>query len=222
MIYEAINQPLLLQVPKTAKRILDIGCGTGTLGKMIKEEIDCEVIGITYSETEANIAVTNLDKVVVRDLNNFFSDDLGKFDCVICSHILEHIYYPNELLQKLRTSLNTDGILLVALPNVLFWKQRWQFLTGHFKYQDAGLMDRTHFRFYDWETSHQLLEKEGYKILKSESEGAFPLPGIRKIFPKLGWSIDRTATKYFPGLFGLQFIFVCCILVDRELNRVLK
>ena len=209
IIYESVNQPVLLKVPKTAKRVLDIGCGTGTLGKQIQQDLNCEVIGITYAESEANLASKCLSQVIVRDLNSFNPAGLGQFDCIICSHILEHLYQPQKLLNQLRQSLNYDGVLIVALPNVLFWKQRLEFLKGNFKYQEGGLMDRTHFRFFDWETAHELLDKSGYKILDFEADGAFPLPGFRKLFPKLGLWIDRAATKQFPGLFGLQFVFVC-------------
>ena len=84
-----------------------------------------------------------------------------------------------------------------------------EFLKGNFKYQDAGLMDRTHFRFFDWETAYELLEQNGYKIIESEASGFFPLSGFRKFFPNLSLQIDQTASKYFPGLFGIQFIFSC-------------
>lgn len=210
MIYEAVNQPVRLRVPKTAKRVLDIGCGSGSLGRHIKQDINCEVVGVTYSESEAALAAKFLDRVLVRDLNNFDTSEVGYFDCVICSHVLEHLYHPQELLNRIRDRLTLDGILIVALPNVLHWKQRLEFLQGRFRYTDGGLMDKTHFRFFDWKTASELLEHSGYTVLEAEADGSFPLPYIRKFLPRefSSW-IDASFVKKYPGIFGFQFVFCC-------------
>jgi SAM-dependent methyltransferase len=210
MLYESINLPVFQSIPRTAKTILDIGCGTGSLGNKIKESIDCKIVVITYSESEALIAKQYLDRVLVADINQLDVNKIGSFDCVICSHILEHLNYPDKLISSLKANLNVNGILIVALPNVLLWKQRWQFLKGRFRYTDGGLMDSTHFRFFDWQTSHELLENSGYKIINSQAHGCFPLPIIRKFVPlNLSSKIDLIATKHLPGLFGSQFVFSC-------------
>jgi len=209
-IYEAVNQTVLLRVPKTAKRILDIGCGTGSLGIKIKHEINCEVVGVTYSKLESESANKYLDGVIIRDLNSFAPHELGQFDCIICSHILEHLYHPQALLNHLHDNLTADGVLIVALPNVLHWKQRWEFIRGRFRYTDGGLMDKTHFRFFDWETAHELLEQGGYQVVEAEADGNFPLPVLRKVCPaKFVDYIDKIALNKFPGLFGFQFVFSC-------------
>ena len=210
LIYEAVNQPVILRVPKTTKRVLDIGCGTGSLGRKIKEEINCEVVGVTYSKLEAECAFKCLDFVIIHDINSLNPYELGEFDCIICSHILEHLYQPQALLNHLHYNLSNDGIIIVALPNVLHWKQRLKFIRGRFRYTDGGLMDKTHFRFFDWETAHALLEQSGYKVIESEAYGNFPLPGIRKWLPQkiIDW-IDKDTVNNFPGLFGFQFVFSC-------------
>ncbi|MBP0014388.1 MAG: methyltransferase domain-containing protein [Roseofilum sp. SBFL] len=204
------NIPVMSRVPKTARRILDIGCGAGVIGKQIKQIMDCEIIGITNNESEVATSSEWLDKVVLHDLNEIFPrDKLGEFDCIICCHVLEHLYQPQQLLQQIKSSIKSDGILVVALPNILFWKQRLEFLKGCFRYADDGLTDRTHFRFFDWQTSHQLLKENGYRILNSEGNGFLPLPMIRNYFPKSSVKLDRIATEQFPGLFGWQFVFTC-------------
>lgn len=210
MSYEAVNQSVLLRVPQTVKRLLDIGCGTGGLGGKIKEFIACEVVGVTYSETELLLASKMLDKVFLGNLNNFNSEGLGEFNCITCSHILEHLYQPEKLLYSLHKNMNKTSVIIVALPNVLYWKQRWQFIRGRFRYTDGGLMDQTHFRFFDWQTAHELLENSGYTVLESEADGSFPLPFVRRILPSVVSSaIDRAAIRHFPGLFGFQFILYC-------------
>jgi len=209
MIYEAVNESILQEVPKHSRNILDIGCGTGALGKRIKSCQECYVTGITYSEEEAVLARKSLDCVLVQDLNTLNIEELGVFDCIICSHILEHLPKPDLLLQHLHNNLDaTNGMLLVAIPNVLHWKQRLQFLRGDFQYTDGGIMDRTHLRFYDWKTSLQLLELSGYEVISRSADGYFPLSFFRKIIGPIALRLDKLAAEISPSLFGVQFIFV--------------
>ena len=182
-MYEAINQAVFSCLPDNAQRILDVGCGAGNLGAAIKSDRACEIIGITYSQLEAEVAARTLDHALVADLNDIALPDLGQFDCIICSHILEHLYQPQDFLAQLHRFLDANGKLIVALPNILHWKQRLELLQGHFRYTEGGLMDRTHFRFFDWQTAHDLLTQSGYQILRSEADGSFPLPVIRKTLP---------------------------------------
>jgi len=132
MLYEALNTSVLNHLPKKTNYVLDIGCGTGQLGKYIKQKFECQVVGLTYSKEEVEKASLFLDEVIVCDLNNISVLDLGRFDCVICSHVLEHLYQPENLLKQLLNVLLPNGQLVVALPNVLHWKQRLKFLKGNF------------------------------------------------------------------------------------------
>ncbi len=209
MIYSSVNVFALNRVPLSAQRVLDVGCGSGTLGREIKQRIGSHVVGITYSPEEAALASKELDQVLVRDLNQFDVREAGRFDCVICSHVLEHLMEPEVLLSRLLGSLNPAGILIVILPNILFWKQRFEFLRGEFKYTEDGLMDRTHFRFYDWQSARALLINSGYVIKESAVEGMVPLRGLRGIFPQLCRRVDEAMARRFPGLFAFQFIFSC-------------
>ena len=217
MIYDGVNPIVFNNIPKSAKRILDIGCGSGALGRAIKNVMDCEVIGITYSEAEAAIARDRIDKVIVADLNNidFSPLDLGEIDCIICSHILEHLCEPQKLLQKLRLAFGESFKIIVALPNVLNWRQRLKFLRGEFRYTEGGLMEQTHFRFFDWETAFNLLENSDYEVVDQITDGYFPLPGIKEMIRPLANQIDQFFTSLMLGLFGVQFV-----LVARPLSSI--
>ena len=206
MFYESVNQAVLARVPRTTRRLLDIGCGTGALGQKIKEGMNCLVVGFNNSEAEVALAKGRIDQVLVCDLNSFEPPDMDRFDCIVCSHVLEHLCQPEEVLKRLLHLLAPDGTLVVALPNVLFWRQRLHFLRGSFRYTDGGLMDRTHFRFFDWSTAQNLLTGSGYSIVYAEADGSLPL--ARFLFRAGEW-IDRAALRLFPGLFGFQFVFVC-------------
>lgn len=208
IVYEAVNTSVLTRIPQTTQRLLDLGCGSGAFGQHVKQEFACEVIGVTFSNEEALLASQHLDQVLVHDLNDFDPVELGLFDCIICSHVLEHLYEPEKLLGKLRGNMTPQSTLIVALPNILNWKQRLAFARGHFRYTNGGLMDRTHFRFFDWETAFQLVQGNGYEVVQRVAEGHVPIPLFRKRLGPVASAIDSRAVKYLPGLFGDQFIIV--------------
>jgi SAM-dependent methyltransferase len=206
--YSAVNLEVLARVPSAARRVLDIGCGTGALGRALKESNNREVIGVNHSPAEARLAEACLDRVIVSDLDHPDFGEPGKFDCLICSHVLEHLKNPDQLLAFLRSYLVPNGTLIVALPNILHWKQRGRFLRGEFRYTVGGLMDSTHLRFFDWNTAGELVERAGYRIIERTATGNVPLPFFRDLMPRFAMKIDKKACALVPGLFGWQFIFV--------------
>lgn len=203
-IHDSINVPVLANIPPSVRRVLDLGCGTGALGRELKRRQSVEVIGITKSADEAAVAEKNLDRVLVQDLETFELDQLDRFDCVVCSHVLGYLDHPRNLLRSVRAVLAPAGILVVAIPNVLFWRQRWHFLRGKFRYTVGGVMDSTYRRFFDWESAQMLLPSAGYSVVSAEVDGGFP--GSRRLaFRRL---LDRLALKVSPGLFAWQFVIV--------------
>ncbi|MFM7109725.1 MAG: class I SAM-dependent methyltransferase [Planctomycetota bacterium] len=204
--YDSINNAVLRLAPTTVKHVLDLGCGCGSLGAALKggSSNPPRITGVTFNEREAAMARSVLDEVVVADLNQLNPEQIGgPFDCLICSHVLEHLYRPDLVLANLRPFLTPDAVVLVALPNTLAWRQRFQFLVGRFRYTDGGLMDRTHYRFFDWVTARQLLTMNGYRVEKAEADGVFP--GARWL-PVIGPMLSRVAVRMAPGLFAWQFV----------------
>ena len=207
ILSESINEAVLNVVPPQTRALLDLGCGGGAMDARIKERFGCSVVGVTFSEEEAVAARARLDRVEVHDLNTLDPAALGKFDCILCCHVLEHLYQPDEILRRIRGNLLSGGTLVVALPNVLFWNQRLRFLRGHFRYTDGWLMDRTHFRFFDQHTARELLTEAGYIVEHAFADGAVPYTKV------LGRSLQKRVNawglRHFPGLFGWQFVFRC-------------
>jgi 2-polyprenyl-3-methyl-5-hydroxy-6-metoxy-1,4-benzoquinol methylase len=209
IIYGAVNKPVLERVPLRASRILDVGCGDGSFGLAIKSRQTVFIHGLTYSQEEADRAKARLDNVSILDLNNLegITSNLGHdfYDCIICSHVLEHLNWPKEFLSRIKNYLAKDGTLIVALPNVLAWRQRVLFLLGYFRYTSGGIMDETHFRFFDYHSAITLVQEAGYSKIEACGQGVFPMS---KYLPWVGKFLDRAAVSVFPGLFSTQFLIV--------------
>ncbi len=208
--YQSLNKQVFESVQQDAISILDIGCGTGEMGKaLLRNKPSRKIHGITFSSIEAMEARKNYKKVYIHDLNDISLQMDEEFDVLICSHVLEHTMFPLTVLKHYLQYLRPGGQVIIALPNVLFFRQRLQFLLGYFRYNpNGGLMDSTHFKFFDFKTSQQLLKDARLELVSANGFGAFPLPGIRKLFPGLASKIDSLSCQLFPGLFSFQFVLV--------------
>jgi 2-polyprenyl-3-methyl-5-hydroxy-6-metoxy-1,4-benzoquinol methylase len=205
LTYRSVNNSVLVSIPKEARKILDVGCGTGELGGVVKSLKQCFITGLTLNPLEAELAKGRLDEVFLVDLNCIQCEDLGKYDCIICCHVLEHLYEPLPILRSLvKNCLTSDGTIIVALPNIVHWKSRLNLLMGRFRYADGGVMDRTHFRFFDWRTAAELVQGAGLQIETSFADGILP---FSRLFGPYSSQINRHACTIWPGLFGWQFVF---------------
>lgn len=218
MIYQSLNIPVVNEIPDGVKTLLDIGCGSGELGAYLTQFKKIQVTGVTFSADEAALAESKIERVVVQDLEKFDAHNLQNFDCIVCSHVLEHLRSPGDLLQDLKSCFLPSGVLVVALPNVLHWRQRFQFMFGRFRYTEGGLMDNTHLRFYDWTSANALLTQAGFEIVHRYADGYVPFS--RFLGKRLSVTVSRLATNLAPGFFGHQFIFQC--VLGRNSNGLVE
>lgn len=194
---------------KTGGRALDCGCGAGDSARIMLSR-GWKVDGVTISEAERSIASAHCEKVYLFDLNHGVPPDLGSgYDVVLMSHVLEHLITPDRLLQDAKKVLDFNGVVAVALPNVLYYRQRVKFLLGSFEYEEEGIMDQSHVRFYTFTSGARLLSQNGYSILTAGVHGNLPLWKLRKIIPgAVERSFNRLACAVSPNLFGSQSLYI--------------
>lgn len=202
------NQEAVDVIPETARKILDIGCGTGVLRDFLNQKIT--IHGITISEKEYEIAKNKLDKVFVFNLENGLPENIDKdYDIILASHVFEHIAYPDRLLDDIKKVLIPEGKLIVALPNIMHYKYRFKLISGNFDYEDAGVMDYTHLRWYTFSSAKILLEKSGFIIEKAYVSGELPLYRFSKYLPeKLQLILKKILFGISKGFFGMQMLFI--------------
>ncbi|MGV7223971.1 MAG: glycosyltransferase [Nitrospinales bacterium] len=148
-----------------AKKILDIGCGAGVFGKELKNRQKCYVAGIEYAPRAVTRAETVLDKFYKGDAAKIMPVILeNSFDTIIMADFLEHIAHPEKILSEVKRILIPGGRLVLSIPNVRHWSVIKDLLEGRWEYRDAGILDKTHLRFFTWQSILSLLNSAGYQI----------------------------------------------------------
>lgn len=203
-----LNQLVLSNVSEAHRIILDVGCGNGSHAEVLTSSGRI-VDGITLSPEEARMASSCCRRVLIHDLELGLPRAFtGPYDLCLCSHVIEHLRDPSPLLHDMRRVLAPEGGLLVALPNLLYYKHRWQLMRGQFEYQSGGVMDSTHVHWYTWETGRRLLESHGFSVEKQLADGGFPLSKLRMLLgTNFARRLDQLALRHFPGLFGWQHVY---------------
>lgn len=159
-------------VPNRVERVLEVGCGMGAMSIDLKEKYNCEVIGIETDSKVAEFAKHNLDTVYSADVEDVDLSRLGTFDCIVCADILEHLRDPWKVVKELTVLLNDGGQLVISLPNIANIEIIKELMQADFSYRDAGLLDRTHLRFFTRKTLHTLFpENLVIKLLSGTTIG---------------------------------------------------
>lgn len=191
---------MLAFVPSVSGPILDIGCGAGGFLSLVKQSRD-------VSET------WGVDLLPPNELkfepDHYFSgpvelsiDKLPRshFDLIIVNDVLEHLVKPDEVLKRLARLLTPGGRIIGSIPNVLHWTVlEGLLMKGDWKYEDFGILDRTHLRFFTrksilrmFSESDLVVEKivgiNGQLSAKALLLLLFSLGLLRETFP-LQWAV---------------------------------
>ncbi len=172
--YSGDRPEMLCYIPRSAKKILEIGCGEGNFALHLKKDLMAEVWGVEYDSTQAAIAAKQLDRVFSGDVSGIIADlPLSYFDVIVCNDVLEHLTDPYFLLEQLKSRLTSTGILVSSLPNIRYFRTFFDFvLHKNWDYTDNGIMDKTHYRFFTIKSIRKMYESLGYEVLSHEGINA--------------------------------------------------
>lgn len=122
-----LRKDLLALFPK---KILELGCGDGSLAREMKTLLRAEVYGVDLSEKALTVASKRGIIIKKADLNKRFPFGDRSFDLVISDQVIEHIYDTNSFISESRRVIKDSGRLIIITPNLSFWMNRILFLLG--------------------------------------------------------------------------------------------
>lgn len=192
-------------IPRGA-RVLDVGCGPGSVSCLLRDHRQATVVGIEPNAERAAIARARGLEVHVGYLTPELLATLGSFDAVVFADVLEHLADPAAMLRLVRPALRPGCVIVASTPNIAHWSVRLSLLAGNFNYDASGLMDATHLRWFTRRTARELFERAGFSVTALAGSTGQWLPdyqrvpyGLRRRF--LPWLVRR-----LPGLFSCQLI----------------
>lgn len=214
--------------------VLDVGCGSGVHGVELERIHGHRVVGVDLSAASIEKAKTRLAAAYVADVTQpelypFFGT--RKFDLIVFSDILEHLYDPLDVLTRHFELLRNGGRILISIPNVAIWNVRLELLIGRFEYQDTGTLDRTHIRFFTHRTFRRFTEearlhihrrritpgilrpfvpliKKVYGSNSQPDSSSIMDSGPYRLYMKWFYPIERAICQVWPGLFAFQFVIL--------------
>ena len=169
-LYSCNTRPELLkhvQLSEDAPAVLEVGCACGgNLLRLRAERPDVELYGIELSEASATVA-RQFAQVYALDVEDFHMPEWeGKFDAVILGDLLEHLRDPWQAVQHFYRITRPGGRIIISVPNVMHISNLAGLLIdGDWTYEDQGILDRTHLRFFTQRTARALVEQGGYRVV---------------------------------------------------------
>ena len=162
----SFEKRLVLRKVGDAERVLEVGANSGHFSALLKAQ-GCYVTAIELNSEAARKARQSADRVICGDIEDpcIWEEVEGSFDIILFMHVLEHLADPWSVLRNARQVLNSDGRILVLLPNIACWRVRKAlFFKGKFDYTELGIMDKTHLRFFTLNSARELIESAGLEI----------------------------------------------------------
>jgi 2-polyprenyl-3-methyl-5-hydroxy-6-metoxy-1,4-benzoquinol methylase len=194
--YSSDREDIRQLIPAGVKRLLDVGCGNGAFGRSLKQERgpSLYVAGLELTSW-AQTARQHLDAVYQVDAERDDLHVLGKFDCVTFNDVLEHLFDPWNVVQRISAQLEPGGYIIASSPNIRFFHVlKALVMNKRFDYEESGVMDRTHVRFFTFKTFPELFESANLQVVSTGGtgdDGRFPWK-LNLLNRLLGGALDDT------------------------------
>jgi 2-polyprenyl-3-methyl-5-hydroxy-6-metoxy-1,4-benzoquinol methylase len=231
--FEDVNWGLLrLWGDRSGLEVLDVGCGFATTSQYIARRRN-HVTGIESSGDAVVVARQRIARVVHHDLQDFdaVARELNgsRFDVLVFADVLEHLSWPVGVLKNYLALLKDGGSVIVSLPNVGLWSVRFAHLFGRFEYEDTGVLDRTHLRFFTRGSARRMLDAAGLDVVATTYNPGLVRPFVPlakkilgggggdpaaildsksyKLYLGTAYPVERVVARLWPGLLAFQMIF---------------
>jgi SAM-dependent methyltransferase len=166
--YAASRPEVAALVPPSCRRILEVGCGAGGLGRLLQER-GHRVTGLELVPEVADQARVYLNHVVTADVEtDGFPFAPHSFDAILFADVLEHLIDPWRVLREATSVLVSRGLVIASIPNLQNGDVLWRLLRGRWEYRERGLTDFGHLRFFTLQTIRGLFEQAGLELIQVE------------------------------------------------------
>lgn len=148
--YRHTRKEMLPFFPAAFSQVLDIGCGNGRFGELLKASFPgIQVWGVEPVAEAHAIAAGVLDRALLGGFDASLELPENLFDVVVFNDSLEHFPDHVPVLQLAVRLLKPGGAVVASIPNIRYWPHLQQYLfEADWRYESQGVLDRTHLRFF--------------------------------------------------------------------------
>jgi len=163
-----VRKELLPFIPCNLSTILDVGCSNGDFAHLLKKQQQIsDVWGIEPFPTACALAKEKLDTVICSNIETAI-ESLPKayFDCVFFNDVLEHLVNPTNVLSNITQNIKQGGYVFASIPNIVHFDTLYSIIrTLDWKYENSGILDKTHLRFFTKKSIIRMFKEAGYSIV---------------------------------------------------------
>ncbi len=208
--------------------VLEIGCSTGFMGEYLVQQKGCRFFGVE-ANIESSLAAkerglevlcgTTEDAAICEQINRHIEEH-GPFQIIFMSQVIEHIAQPEKTLGTLKQWMHPDCSLVISTCSVAHWRSRFRLLGGTWKYEDYGIFDHDHLRFFTIKSFQSLLEQCDFKVIDFaySFEDICPFKilfdtrilapsDILRLIPFIGMRLRKIYTDFAKNFITKQFVF---------------
>jgi trans-aconitate methyltransferase len=176
--HDNVNLDLLALIPPGTRRVVEIGCANGALARAWRAKAPAsEFIGIDIDPEYAARAAAHCTRAFAADIEQLPDAEFATLfpsDCWVFGDCLEHLRDPWEALRRIRARIDADGCVVTCIPNAQHWSVQWRLLSGQFRYEDSGLLDRTHIRWFTRQTMLEMFAGTGWAVEQGAARSLNP------------------------------------------------
>ncbi len=196
-----------LQMTGRGHRVLEVGCSVGHVTEHLVAAGNT-VVGVEIDVEAAEAARDFADRVHVIDLDTTLLTEVehDEFDVMIFGDVLEHLRHPGRTLGDACSLLAPGGRVIISVPNVAHVDVRLMLLEGRWDYQQTGLMDDTHLRWFTRASLRELLRDAGLVAIRLERVR------IGRFGSDIEFDLDRSRTDVLafieadPDAYTFQYV----------------
>jgi 2-polyprenyl-3-methyl-5-hydroxy-6-metoxy-1,4-benzoquinol methylase len=202
--HDSYNETILNVLKEiNPKKIIEIGCMKGSLAKAYKNHnLNCFWHGVDIDKRNTLAAQEHCDTVKYGDIEKFSNKQFAEYrdyETWIFGDVLEHLYNPWAILKKIKENTNGNLDIIASIPNSQHWSFQAKLNIGMMNYENDGLLDRTHIRFFTRQTIIELFDNAGFTIQKMVARnitqgGEKYIPHIREMAKASGADPEQVET----------------------------
>jgi 2-polyprenyl-3-methyl-5-hydroxy-6-metoxy-1,4-benzoquinol methylase len=217
--FDTLRDEIEALVPESPSLVMDVGCGKGVTSHWLKQiRPNITTVGVEIDKSVAAVAASVVDTVLVADLEKgleALDSYKGRVDLLLLLDVLEHLHDPWARLKEFKTFLAPAGVVIASIPNVRNFKVLVPLLMkGEWRYQDAGILDRTHLRFFTRRTVLELFAGAGYEIQKITRTGPLQPSRIKTVSGGVAFLANMMSAGSLKDFIAHQYLVRAVIAGD--------